>query len=127
MSVRIRGTTVIAVRRGSAVAMAADGQISFGETLMKSRARKILRLRSGRVLAGFAGSTADALALTERFESKLDSFGGSLRRAAIELAKDWRTDRILRRLEALPVSKVWPGHFQSLDCSEMKELIDSYL
>ncbi len=101
MSVRIRGTTVIAVRRGSAVAMAADGQISFGETLMKSRARKILRLRSGRVLAGFAGSTADALALTERFESKLDSFGGSLRRAAIELAKDWRTDRILRRLEAL--------------------------
>jgi len=100
---KIRGTTVIAVRRGDEVAVAADGQVSFGETVMKTRARKILRLRSGQVLAGFAGSTADALALTERFEAKLEEYGGVLRRAAVELAKDWRTDRILRRLEALLV------------------------
>ncbi len=96
-----RGTTVIAVRRGSSVAMAGDGQVSLGETVMKTRARKIQRLRGGKVLAGFAGSTADALALAERFEAKLDSFGGALRRSAVELAKDWRTDRSLRRLEAL--------------------------
>jgi ATP-dependent HslUV protease subunit HslV len=100
---KIRGTTVIAVRRGDEVAVAGDGQVSFGETIMKTRARKILRLRSGQVLAGFAGSTADALALTERFEAKLEEYGGLLRRAAVELAKDWRTDRILRRLEALLV------------------------
>ena len=100
---KIRGTTVIAVRRGDVVAVAGDGQVSFGETMMKTRARKILRLRSGQVLAGFAGSTADALALTERFEAKLEEYGGVLRRAAVELAKDWRTDRILRRLEALLV------------------------
>ncbi len=100
---KIRGTTVIAVRRGDEVAVAGDGQVSFGETIMKTRARKILRLRSGQVLAGFAGSTADALALTERFEAKLEEYSGVLRRAAVELAKDWRTDRILRRLEALLV------------------------
>ena len=100
---KIRGTTVIAVRRGDVVAVAGDGQVSFGETIMKTRARKILRLRSGQVLAGFAGSTADALALTERFEAKLEEYSGVLRRAAVELAKDWRTDRILRRLEALLV------------------------
>jgi len=99
----IRGTTVIAVRRGDKVAVAGDGQVTFGNTIMKTGARKILRLRSGQVLAGFAGSTADAIALSERFEAKLEEYGGVLRRAAVELAKDWRTDRILRRLEALLV------------------------
>ena len=99
----IRGTTVIAVRRGDKVAVAGDGQVTFGNTIMKTGARKILRLRSGEVLAGFAGSTADAIALSERFEAKLEEYGGVLRRAAVELAKDWRTDRILRRLEALLV------------------------
>ena len=95
------GTTVIAVRRGDRVALAADGQVTLGEIVMKTTARKIQRLRSGQILAGFAGSTADAVALTERFEAKLEEFGGLLRRAAVELAKDWRTDRSLRRLEAL--------------------------
>ncbi|MFQ5514326.1 MAG: ATP-dependent protease subunit HslV [Myxococcota bacterium] len=95
------GTTVIAVRRDGHVALAGDGQVTFGDTIMKTRARKIQRLRSGRILVGFAGSTADAFALTERFEARLEEFGGVLRRAAVELAKDWRTDRSLRRLEAL--------------------------
>jgi ATP-dependent HslUV protease subunit HslV len=99
----IRGTTVIAVRRGNEVCLAGDGQVSFGDTVMKRTARKIQRLRSGKVLAGFAGSTADAFALSERFEAKLDAHGGILRRAAVELAKDWRTDRSMRRLEALLV------------------------
>ena len=96
-----RGTTVIAVRRGEQVALAGDGQVTFGQTVVKQAARKIHRLSGGRVLAGFAGSTADALALAERFERKLEEFGGALRRASVELAKDWRTDRSLRRLEAL--------------------------
>jgi ATP-dependent HslUV protease subunit HslV len=98
---QIRGTTVIAVRRGATVAMAGDGQVTVGQTVLKAHARKIHRLRAGKVLAGFAGSTADALALSERFETKLDEYGGVLRRAAVELAKDWRTDRSLRRLDAL--------------------------
>ncbi|MCH6562178.1 MAG: ATP-dependent protease subunit HslV [Deltaproteobacteria bacterium] len=98
---QVRSTTVIAVRRGPRVAVAGDGQVTVGDTIMKTTARKIVRLRGGSVLAGFAGSTADALALTERFEAKLEEYGGALRRAAIELAKDWRTDRMLRRLEAL--------------------------
>ena len=97
----IRGTTVIAVRREDTVAVAGDGQVTVGDTVLKASARKVQRLRGGKVLAGFAGSTADAFALAERFESKLESFGGALRRAAVELAKDWRTDRLLRRLEAL--------------------------
>ncbi len=101
MAMEVRSTTVIAVRRGPQVAVAGDGQVTVGETIMKTTARKIVRLRGGSVLAGFAGSTADALALTERFEAKLEEYGGALRRAAIELAKDWRTDRMLRRLEAL--------------------------
>jgi ATP-dependent HslUV protease subunit HslV len=100
---RIRGTTVIAVRRGGEVCLAGDGQVSLGDTVLKAGARKIQRLRGGKVLAGFAGSTADAFALFERFESKLDGHGGILRRAAVELAKDWRTDRSMRRLEALLV------------------------
>ena len=93
-------TTVIAVRRGGSVAIAADGQVSMGDTVVKNTANKIQRLRGGSVLAGFAGSTADAVALVERFEAKLEEFG-VLRRAAVELAKDWRTDRSLRALEAL--------------------------
>ena len=93
-------TTVIAVRRGGTVAIAADGQVSMGDTVVKNTANKIQRLRGGSVLAGFAGSTADAVALVERFEAKLEEFG-VLRRAAVELAKDWRTDRSLRALEAL--------------------------
>jgi ATP-dependent HslUV protease subunit HslV len=103
MSAELHGTTVIAVRRDNEVAVAADGQVSHGETVLKHNARKIHRLGAGRVLAGFAGSTADALALAERFERKLEEFGGVLRRAAVELAKDWRTDRSLRRLEAMLV------------------------
>jgi ATP-dependent HslUV protease subunit HslV len=97
----MRGTTVVAVCGDSSVAMAGDGQVTLGETIIKSRARKIQRLRGGRVLAGFAGSTADAFALADRFEAKLEQHGGVLRRAAVELAKDWRMDRTMRRLEAL--------------------------
>ncbi|HSQ68689.1 MAG TPA: ATP-dependent protease subunit HslV [Steroidobacteraceae bacterium] len=94
------GTTVICVRRDGRVAMGGDGQVTLGNTVMKSNARKVRRLHEGRVLAGFAGGTADAFTLFERFEGKLQQFG-NLTRAAIELAKDWRTDRSLRRLEAL--------------------------
>jgi ATP-dependent HslUV protease subunit HslV len=97
----IHGTTVIAVRRSGAVVLASDGQVTFGQTVLKRSARKVQRLRGGRVLVGFAGSTADSLALVERFEGKLEEFGGVLRRAAVELAKDWRMDRAMRRLEAL--------------------------
>ena len=99
----IHGTTVIGVRRGERVVLAGDGQVTMGNTVMKMAARKIQRLRSGKVLAGFAGSTADAVALVERFEDKLEEYGGLLLRAAVELAKDWRTDRSLRQLEALLV------------------------
>jgi len=97
----IRSTTVIAVRRGNAVAMAGDGQVTMGATVMKSNARKIRRIYDGKVLVGFAGATADAFTLFERFEGKVKEYGGDITRAAVELAKDWRTDRILRRLEAL--------------------------
>lgn len=98
----IKGTTIVAVRRGGMVALAGDGQVTMGQTvIMKSRARKVRRLYSGRVLAGFAGSTADAFTLEERFEGKLKEFAGDVTRSAVELAKEWRTDRILRRLEAM--------------------------
>ena len=97
----MRGTTVLAVKRGSSVAMGGDGQVSIGETAIKHTARKVRTLFQGKVLAGFAGSTADAFTLFERFEKKLEQYGGNLPRAAVELAKDWRTDRVLRRLEAL--------------------------
>ncbi|MEM7377500.1 MAG: ATP-dependent protease subunit HslV [Pseudomonadota bacterium] len=96
-----RGTTVVAVRRGSQVALGADGQVTLGNTVMKGNASKVRRLYKGKVLAGFAGGTADAFTLFERFEAKLEAHGGQLTRAAVELAKDWRTDRLLRRLEAL--------------------------
>jgi len=97
---RIYGTTILAVRRAGKVAVGGDGQVTLGNTVMKSNARKVRRLYAGKVLAGFAGSTADAFTLFERFEGKLEKFG-NLTRAALELAKDWRTDRSLRRLEAL--------------------------
>ena len=98
---RIRSTTVICVRRGDSVVMAADGQVSLGATVMKHSARKIRRLYQDKVLAGFAGSTADAFALFARFETKLEQFAGNLGRSAVELAKDWRTEKMLRQLEAL--------------------------
>lgn len=94
-------TTILAVKRNGQVAIAGDGQVSLGQTVMKKSARKIRRLNEGAVLAGFAGSTADAFTLFEKFEGKLKECSGNLTRAAVELAKDWRTDRILRRLEAL--------------------------
>jgi len=98
-----RGTTILAVSRGGSVAMAGDGQVTMGNTILKSTARKIRRLHEDKVLAGFAGATADAFTLFEKFEGKLSEFRGNLRRAAVELAKDWRTDRVLRRLEAMMV------------------------
>src|SRR5277367_467604 len=98
---RIRSTTVICVRRGDSVVMAADGQVSLGATVMKGSAKKIRRLYQDKVLAGFAGSTADAFSLFARFEVKLEQYAGNLGRAAVELAKDWRTDKMLRQLEAL--------------------------
>ena len=96
-----RGTTILSVRRNDIVVLGGDGQVSFGNTVMKGNARKIRRLHNDEVIAGFAGGTADAFTLFERFESKLDQHRGNLTRAAVELAKDWRTDRMLRRLEAL--------------------------
>ena len=95
------GTTIVSVRRGDKVVIGGDGQISFGNTVMKGNARKVRRLYHGRVLAGFAGATADAFTLFERFEGQLEKQRGNLTKAAVELVKDWRTDRILRRLEAL--------------------------
>ncbi len=95
------GTTIICARRGGAVAMSGDGQVTLGSTVMKENARKIRTLSEGKVLAGFAGATADAFTLIERFESKLEVHRGNLRRAAVELAKDWRTDKYLRRLEPM--------------------------
>jgi ATP-dependent HslUV protease subunit HslV len=95
------GTTIVSVRRGDQVVIAGDGQVSMGQTVMKSNARKVRRLYKNQVLAGFAGATADAFTLFERFEGKLEMHSGHLTRAAVELAKDWRTDRLLRRLEAL--------------------------
>jgi ATP-dependent HslUV protease subunit HslV len=97
---RVRATTVIAVRKETGVAMAGDGQVTIGDTVMKQRAVKIRALHSGRVLAGFAGSVGDALALFDRFEMQLERNGGDLRKSAVDLAKEWRTDRFLRRLEA---------------------------
>jgi ATP-dependent HslUV protease, peptidase subunit HslV len=97
---QFRGTTILSVRRDGVVAVGGDGQVSMGNTIMKRNARKVRQLHDGKVLAGFAGGTADAFTLFERFEAKLKQHG-NLTRAAIELAKDWRTDRMLRRLEAL--------------------------
>src|SRR3954468_21056855 len=98
---RIRSTTVLAVRRGGKVALAGDGQVTMGNTVVKGTARKIRRLHDGKIVAAFAGSAADGITLFEKFEAKLKEYNGNLMRAAVELAKDWRTDRVLRRLEAL--------------------------
>ncbi|HTU49568.1 MAG TPA: ATP-dependent protease subunit HslV [Acidobacteriaceae bacterium] len=100
---RIRSTTVLCVRRNDRVVMAADGQVTLGESVIKHTARKIRRLYQEKVLAGFAGSTADAFSLFSRFEAKLEQYAGNLGRSAVELAKDWRTDKMLRNLEALLV------------------------
>ena len=97
----IRSTTILAVKKGGEVSMAGDGQVTVNQTVLKAKANKIRTMQEGAVLAGFAGSTADALTLFEKFEGKLKEFSGNLARAAVELAKEWRTDRILRRLEAL--------------------------
>lgn len=95
------GTTIVCVRKGNQVVIGGDGQVSLGNTILKNNARKVRRLYQNKIIAGFAGGTADAFTLFERFEKKLESFQGNLTRAAVELAKDWRTDRMLRRLEAL--------------------------
>jgi ATP-dependent HslUV protease subunit HslV len=101
MRQKIRSTTVLCVRRDGKVVMAGDGQVTLGSEVLKSSAKKLRRLYGGKILAGFAGSTADAFALFARFESKLEQHSGNLSRSAVELAKDWRTDRMLRHLEAL--------------------------
>jgi len=101
MKQRIRSTTVLCVRRDNQAVMAADGQVTLGSEVLKSTARKLRRLYGDRIVAGFAGSTADAFSLFSRFEGKLEQFNGNLPRAVVELAKDWRTDKILRHLEAL--------------------------
>jgi ATP-dependent HslUV protease subunit HslV len=101
MSSRIRSTTVLAVRRNGKVVMAADGQVTLGSEVLKANAKKLRRLYNGKILSGFAGSTADAFSLFSRFETKLEQHNGKLDRAVVELAKDWRTDKILRHLEAL--------------------------
>ena len=97
----MHGTTIIAVRRDGRLCMGGDGQVTLGNTIVKARARKIRKVADGSVLVGFAGTTADAFTLFERFEGKVKEYRGDLRRAAVELAKDWRTDRVLRRLEAM--------------------------
>lgn len=98
---QLHGTTILSVRRGAKVALGGDGQVTLGQVVLKGGARKIRRLYQDRILAGFAGGTADAFTLFERFEGKLDKHQGNLMRSAVELAKDWRTDRVLRRLEAM--------------------------
>jgi len=100
---QFHGTTILSVRRGSSVALGGDGQVTLGQVVVKGGAKKVRRLHQDRILAGFAGGTADAFTLFERFEAKLDKHQGNLMRSAVELAKDWRTDRILRRLEAMLV------------------------
>jgi ATP-dependent HslUV protease subunit HslV len=102
-SIRIRSTTVLLVRKDGRVALAGDGQVTLGETIMKGTAKKVRRLYNDRILAGFAGATADAFSLLTRFESKLEQYHGNLERASIELSKEWRTDKLLRHLEALLV------------------------
>lgn len=103
MGFEFHGTTIIAIRRGGRVAIAGDGQVTLGTTVMKKGAVKIRRLKGGKVIAGFAGSTADAMTLFDKFEAKLEEFRGNLKRAVVELAKDWRSDRVLRKLEALMI------------------------
>lgn len=119
-----RGTTIISIRKGDKVVIAGDGQVSLGDTVIKANARKVRRLGDGSVVAGFAGSTADAFALFERLEGKLERYNGQLLRACVEMAKDWRTDRYLRRLEAMmivvdkEVSLVLTGNGDVLESSD---------
>jgi ATP-dependent HslUV protease subunit HslV len=101
MRQKVRSTTILCVRRNDKVVMAGDGQVTFGQEVLKSSAKKLRRLYNNKVIAGFAGSTADAFALFARFESKLEQYNGNLARSVVELAKEWRTDRVLRHLEAL--------------------------
>lgn len=96
-----KGTTILAIKRGSSIVMIGDGQVTFGDTVLKGNARKIRRIYNNEIIVGFAGSTADAFTLFERFETKLEAYNGNLRRASVEMAKEWRTDKILRRLEAM--------------------------
>lgn len=117
----LRGTTILSVRRNGKVVIGGDGQVSMGNTVMKGNARKVRRLYKDKVLAGFAGATADAFTLFERFEGKLEKHHGHLTRAAVELAKDWRTDRSLRRLEALLVVA---DHSNSLIISGTGDVIE---
>lgn len=99
----MKATTILCVRRGADVAMAGDGQVTLGRTILKGTARKVRRMRNGKVVGGFAGSAADGLTLFEKFEARLDEFSGNLRRAAVELARDWRTDKVLRKLNAMMI------------------------
>jgi ATP-dependent HslUV protease subunit HslV len=108
---KFHGTTILMVRRGDKVAVAGDGQVSLGEMVMKQRARKVRKLYHAKIIVGFAGSAADALTLFERLEAKLEAHQGNLTRAVVELAKDWRTDRVLRRLEALLLAVDGGGAF----------------
>ena len=101
MKMEFRGTTILAVKKDGKVAMAGDGQVTLDKTVMKGHARKVRKIYDGKILVGFAGATADAFTLFEKFEGKLKEFGGDMTRAAVELAKEWRTDRALRRLEAM--------------------------
>ena len=101
MMTKVKSTTVLAVKHKGSIAIGADGQATMGNTVAKSNVKKIRKLQEGKIIAGFAGSTADAFTLLERFDEKLNSYGGNMKRAAIELAKDWRTDRYLRKLESM--------------------------
>ena len=121
------GTTILVVRKGGRVALGGDGQVSIGDTIVKSSANKVRSLRGGKVLSGFAGSVADALNLFERFEEKLDRYPGNLPRAAVELAKDWRSDRVLRRLEALLVVADLEHSFLLSGTGELIEADDGVL
>jgi ATP-dependent HslUV protease subunit HslV len=121
------GTTILVVRKAGRVALGGDGQVSIGDTIVKSTANKVRSLRGGKVLSGFAGSVADALNLFERFEEKLDRYPGNLPRAAVELAKDWRSDRVLRRLEALLVVADLEHSFLVSGTGELIEADDGVL
>ena len=121
------GTTILVVRKAGRVALGGDGQVSIGDTIVKSTANKVRSLRGGKVLSGFAGSVADALNLFERFEEKLDRYPGNLPRAAVELAKDWRSDRILRRLDALLVVADLEHSFLVSGTGELIEADDGVL
>jgi ATP-dependent HslUV protease subunit HslV len=104
MTIQLKGTTILAVRRNECVVLAGDGQVTLNQTVIKHKARKVRRIYNDKILVGFAGATADALTLSDRLETKLDRYNGNLLRSAVELARDWRTDRYLRRLEAMMIA-----------------------